>query len=536
MRGLTLTNREQNRLSIMNEVLERRLAVTEAAQLMGVSERHVWRLLAAYREDGASALAHGNRGRSPANATDPVVQARVVALAEDRYQGVNHTHLTELLEEREGIVLSRSTLRRLLALRGLSSPRHRRGPRHRYRRQRMPQEGMLVQVDGSHHQWLGERGPWFTLLLSVDDATGKVPYALFQETEDTEGYFRLMTGIIQRQGIPLALYSDRHAVFLHKRRGGETMEVPLASNGKPTQFGRAMRELGVTPVFARSPEAKGRVERANGTFQDRLVSELRLAGAGNIEEANTVLDAFLPRFNERFGVPAALPEPAYRAVVPGLDIAGMLCIKERRKVAKDNTVQYYGRTLQLYPDAERRSYARAHVEVQERLDGRLLAHYRGKILTPGDAPPLAASLRAIVAMFPANGLAIQGDTDMSGPPEELAVAKKQPAGRGWNGDWYREESTRCMHRDLVLAGMERARQEGKRIGRPKVTERPEFAERFAAVVERIGPGGLSRRQASKELDIGYATLKRLLDAQSPPGQNAGGSSSPVPAIRCEVGS
>ncbi|MDO8691721.1 MAG: ISNCY family transposase, partial [Dehalococcoidia bacterium] len=358
---------------------------------------------------------------------------------------------------------------------------------------------MLVQIDGSCHQWLGERGSWLTLLLSVDDATGKVPYALFQETEDTEGYFRLMTGIIQSHGIPLALYSDRHIVFRHPSRADETMEAPLANNGKPTQFGRAMRELGVTQVFARSPEAKGRVERANGTFQDRLVSELRLAGASTIEEANSVLEVFLPRYNERFGVPAAQSEPAYRPVDPGLDSAGMLCIKERRKVAKDNTVQYYGRTLQLYPGTDRTSYARAHVEVQERLDGRLLVHYRGKILTPGEAPPLAATLRAIVAAFPANGLAIQGDTDMSGPPEELAVAKKQPAGRGWNGDWYCEESTRCMHRDLVRAGMERARQEGKRIGRPKVTERPEFLQRFTAVVQNIGPTGLSRRQAAKEL-------------------------------------
>lgn len=374
------------------------------------------------------------------------------------------------------------------------------------------------------------------MLLSVDDATGKVPYALFQKTEDTEGYFRLMTGIIQRQGIPLALYSDRHAVFLHRRRADETTGAPLAKDSKPTQFGRAMRELGVTPVFARSPEAKGRIERANGTFQDRLVSELRLAGASSIEDANTVLDAFLPRFNERFGVPATLPEMAYRPVVSGVDVAGILCIKERRKVAKDNTVQYYGRTLQLYPDTDRRSYARAYVEVQERLDGRLLAHYRGKILTPGDAPPLAATLRAIVATFPANGLAIHGDTDMSGPPEELAATKKQPAGRGWHGDWYCEESTRCMHRDLVRAGMDRARQEGRRIGRPKVTERPEFAERFAAVVGRIGPGGLSRRQASKELVIGYATLKRLLDAQSPTEQNVGRSSSPVVAVCSGVGS
>jgi hypothetical protein len=143
----------------------------------------------------------------------------------------------------------------------------------------MPQEGMLIQVDGSHHGWLEDRGPWLTLLLAVDDATGKVPYAIFRKTEDTQGYLLLLKGIIERKGIPLALYSDRYIVFCRPNKLGETVEAPLANNGKPTQFGRAMKELGVTQVFARSPEAKGRVERANGTFQDRLVAELRLAGA-----------------------------------------------------------------------------------------------------------------------------------------------------------------------------------------------------------------------------------------------------------------
>src|SRR3990172_5193323 len=533
MKGLTLTTKEQTRLSILNTVLERRCSVAEAAQLVGVSERHMWRLLAAYRKEGAAALAQVNRGRMHINVTPPNIQAQVVTLARDRYKGVNHTHLTELLAEREGIVLSRSTLRRLLSGAGLPSPRHRLPPRHRCRRERMPQEGMLVQIDGSHHQWLGEQGPWLTLLLSVDDATGKVPRALFQETEDTEGYIRLMTGIIQRHGIPLALYSDRQIVFRHPSRADETREPPLANSGKPTQFGRAMRDLGVTQVFARSPEAKGRVERANGTFQDRLVSELRLAGASTIEEANIVLDAFLPRFNERFGVPAAQPEPAYRPVDPGLDVAGMLCIKEWRRVAKDNTVQYYGRTLQLFPDADRRSYARARVEVQERLDGQLLVQYRGKGLTPGEAPPLAATLPPLAAARPVDGsLVLQAGAPV---PEEHEEANKRCAGLGWDGDWYRDESRKCMHRDLVRAGMERARQQGKRIGRPKVTERPEFLQRFAAVAERIGPEGLSRRQAAKELDVGYATLKRLLDAQLPPNQGGGGSSPPEAAACCGDG-
>ncbi len=233
--------KEQARLNIMNEVLEGRLAVGEAAELIGVGERHAWRLLAAYRRKRVVALAHGNRGRSPANATPVEIQGRVWYLAGGRYHGVNHSHLTELLAEREGIVLSRSTVRRLMVLRGLSSPWRHHRPRHRCRRQRMPQEGMLVQVDGSYHSWLEERGPWSTLLLSVDDATGKVPYAFFQEKEDTEGYFRLLAGIIERHGIPLALYSDRHIVFRHPKSAYETVEGYLVNSGEPTQFGRAMR-------------------------------------------------------------------------------------------------------------------------------------------------------------------------------------------------------------------------------------------------------------------------------------------------------
>ena len=216
-------------------------------------------------------------GRHPMRLS-PEVRAQVIALARERYTGFNHTHFTELLAEREGISLSRSTVRRLLVGAGIASPRHRHPPCHRYRRERMPQQGMLIQIDGSHHHWLGENGPEFTLLLAIDDATGTVPYALFREQEDTEGYFRLMKGIIERHGIPLAVYSDRYLVFCYSKPD-ETGKMSIVDTSKPTQFGRAMRELGITQVFARSPEAKGRIERANGTFQDRLVSELRLAGA-----------------------------------------------------------------------------------------------------------------------------------------------------------------------------------------------------------------------------------------------------------------
>lgn len=504
------------------------MGVGEAAHVLGLSERHAWRVLASYRKAGAAALAHGNRGSRPTNATSEETRQRVITLASTVYAGVNHTHLTELLAERDGVTLARSTVRQLLVDAGIASPRHRRPPRHRCRRERMPQEGMLVQVDGSHHSWLEKRGPWLTLLLAVDDATGKVPYALFREQEDTEGYFLLLTGIIQQYGIPLALYSDRHTVFRSARPAGESPEASLTNDRKPTQFGRAMRELGVTQVFAHSPEAKGRVERANGTFQDRLVSELRLSGASTIGEANSILEVFLPRFNKSFGVPAADSNPVYRPVDPDIDIQGVLCIKEQRRVAKDNTVQYYNQTLQLFPDDTRRSYARTRVEVQERLDGRLLVCHRGKIITPGEAPPLAAVLRdrseeySAVKTPPAFAEPENTLCDVEVPTTETKVI------------WYEDSAMMQAHRELIKAGMERAREQGKRIGRPRVTERPEFLQQYAAVIRRVGPGGLSCREAARELSIGYATLKRLLDAQNPPLHPCGDESArPTVAAYCD---
>ncbi len=504
MEGLTLSTKEQNRLQTLNGVLERHWPMREAAKVMGVSERQGWRILAAYRREGAVALAHGNRGRTPANATPLAICQRVVTMARERYSGVNHTHLAELLAERERIMLSRSTLRRLLTEAGLPSPRRGRSPRHRYRRQRMPQEGMLLQLDGSHHAWLGSRGPWLTMFLAIDDATGTVPYALFREQEDTIGYFELLKAIINRCGIPLGVYTDRDSVF-HVVRGA------CNGGGSLTQFGRALRELGITHVMAHSPEAKGRVERANGTFQDRLVAELRLSGASTIAEANLVLWDFLPRFNQRFGVPAAQPGQAYRPMSPGLTLDGILCIKERRRVARDNTVQYRQRNLQLFPDADKLSYAGAHVEIQERLDGQILACYKGKILTPQDAPPLAATLRA-----QANGIPDYPAMWKEPPPP------KPPRVRKWSkrmhygplvGEtiWWEDPVRKNKHSELTRAGIERARQAGKQIGVIRVEERNGFAERFPTLLAKLEQKAMTRRQVAKELGVSCGTLRRVLN-------------------------
>jgi hypothetical protein len=253
---------------------------------------------------------------------------------------------------------------------------------------------MLLQVDGSRHDWLEGRGPYLSLVGAIDDATGTVPYALFREQEDAQGYFLLLREIIGNKGIPLALYSDRHSIFSVNPKQRESLEEQLVGERQPTQVGRALKELGVQSILALSPQAKGRIERLWGTWQDRLVTELRLAGATTLEEANQVLGEFLPRFNARFAVPPAQPGSAYRLLEPGLCLEGVLCFKYQRTVAKDNTVRLEGRTLQLLPGLDRLSYAHARVEVQECLDGSLVVRYQGKVLATQDAPARAGTLRA----------------------------------------------------------------------------------------------------------------------------------------------
>ena len=389
MKDVTLNQLEQTRLHVLNTVLEHQLPVALAAEIIGVSERHAWRILAAYRKEGAAALAHGNRSRKPHNAVSYTEADAVVKLARTDYAGANHTHLSELLRDREGIDLSRQTVHRILARAGIPSPRRRRPPQHRVRHQRMPQAGMLVQIDGSHHPWLEERGPRFVLLLAVDDATGIVVNAVFRPEEDTRGYFILLQGLIERWGVPLALYSDRHGTF---RFSGRPRHIHPSV--KATHFSRAMVELGIRQIFARSPQAKGRVERMAGTFQDRLVTELRLAGAESIDEANAILREFTPRYNAQFAVPAELEEPAYRAWDERRPLNEVLCFKHLRRVDRDNTVKHQWRTLQLLPGTERPSYAGVQVEVLKHVDGCLQVRYQGDIIPCRQAPPRPGVLRA----------------------------------------------------------------------------------------------------------------------------------------------
>jgi transposase len=388
---LTLNKKEQKRLMVLNKVSSQEIKIKEAAAILNLSVRETWRLLAAYRKEGAAALAHGNRGRKPAHTVPEDLRERVFKLASLTYAGCNTQHFTELLGEREGIRLSRSTVRRLLIENGVSRPRKRRAPRHRRRRERYPQEGMLVQIDGSRHDWLEGRGPWLSLIGAIDDATGNVLYALFREQEDAIGYFQLLHRLVTAHGIPLALYHDGHAVFERSEYELETLEEQLEGKKRITQFGRLMAELNITSIRSRSPQARGRVERLWGTFQDRLVSELRLAGARTISEANRVLWDYLPGHNYKFAVPAAQPELAFRT--PEGDLDDIFCFKYQRTVGLDNVVRFSPYRLQLLPCHGRYSYARVKVEVHQTFDGSVSIHYQGHRLDSRPAPAEATKLR-----------------------------------------------------------------------------------------------------------------------------------------------
>jgi len=275
------------------------MACARAAELLSLSIRQVKRLKKRLREQGEAALAHANRGRPSPRRLPARVRQAVVRLARTTYAGFNDHHLCEKLGEIEGLALSREALRRLLRQAGIGSPRKRRAPAHRQRRLRSAREGELVQLDGSPHDWLQGRGPRLTALGLQDDATGKILAAQFFPSESAAGYLALLRQLLRARGVPLAFYGDHSAIFV-RNDDFWSVEEQLAGKRQPTQFGRALDQLGITFIAARSPQAKGRIERLWGVLQDRLCSELRLAQACDLDSANAVLRVFVADYNRRF--------------------------------------------------------------------------------------------------------------------------------------------------------------------------------------------------------------------------------------------
>jgi transposase len=377
---VTLSQKELQRVKVIENAVTGKLTVTEAAQLLQLSERHVKRLKRRHSESGEW-VHHGNRGRSPANAIADEIRQKVVELAGGKYAGFNDSHLQEKLASREDITLSRPSVQRILRGAQMRSPQKRRPPKYRSRRERRAQEGMMVLTDASRHDWLEGRGPLLTMIGWIDDANGKVPSARFQlEHEDSVGYLRTLRQLVEARGIPWAVYRDRHGAF-QRNDDHWSIQEQLAGRQLPTQVGRALEELGIESIAARSPQAKGRIERLWKTFQDRLVSDLRLAGAATLEAASRVLETFLADYNERFAKQPQDPAPAWRKLDRRLDLDYIFSLRYERTVGKDHVVSLgEGIDIQLPPLAHRRGYAGRKVEVCQQPDGRLLVYLERRLL------------------------------------------------------------------------------------------------------------------------------------------------------------
>jgi transposase len=368
----TLSQKELQRVSVISACIKGDMACGRAAGLLCLSVRQIKRLKKRMREDGEAALAHANRGRPSHRRLPDTVREKIVQLSRSTYAGFNDHHLCEKLVEREGFSLSRETLRRLLRQHGLGSPRKRRAPAHRQRRVRSARRGELVQLDGSPHDWLEGRGPRLTALGMQDDASGKILAAQFFLCEGTFGYLCLLRQLLRRHGVPLAFYGDRSGVFV-RNDDHWTVEEQLAGKRQPTQFGRALQQLGITFIAANSPQAKGRVERLRGVLQDRLTSELRLAQASDMVSANAVLRKFIADYNRRFGRLPREKASAWRVAPQHLE--RICCLVHERIVSNDNVVQWEGHRFQIPQQARRFSFAGAKVQIHQALNGQLSFYY-----------------------------------------------------------------------------------------------------------------------------------------------------------------
>lgn len=375
---ITLTMEEQNKIRVIGLLSEGRLDIGEASRTLGCSERTFYRWKARLLSLGPSGLIHGNRGCKSRRKTPVGTVLKILKLRQDRYSNANDTHFKEMLEKEQGIKIGRSTLRRILRSHGVDPKRKRRAPRHRSRRERKEAFGIMLQLDASHHKWLGDFGPWLALHGAIDDATGHV-WAVFEDRETTYGYYLLMREVFMSHGLPLSLYTDRHSIFYPVE---QKLDVEAQRRGQipESQFGRAMRELGIKMIAAYTPQAKGRIERLWATFQDRLVEEMRLAGIRTKEEAKKFLPGYLKHHNKKYAVAPRVRESVFLKSPSKSILDDILCHKEFRVVGLDHTVQYKSRVLQIQKSKGWRTLAKKTVEVWDRPDGIIKIVYQGKIL------------------------------------------------------------------------------------------------------------------------------------------------------------
>jgi transposase len=449
MGRLTMSNKEVPRAGLLKAALLGKVTNREGANALGLSVRQFQRLKVRFRQGGESALLHQGRGRSSERRLPETLRQRVAHLLKTTYAGFSDVHLTEKLTEIEKLSLSRESVRKIRLELKLPAQRRRRPRKHRSRRLREARMGALVQVDGSPHAWLEDRGPEICLVGSVDDATGALLGLTFRPNEDLHGYAVVLKQMFTTYGLPLALYGDGTGVFV-RHDSKWTLEEELRGRQNPTHLRRVLDELGIDYVRAYCPQGKGRVENRWGTLQDRLISELRLRGISTLEKANDFLPAFVADFNRRFARPPREVASVWRR--PPRDLARILSCRYTRTVARDNTVDLRGRRIQIPPGPRARSYAGVRVDLRELLDGRLMVFYRGEniatepwprgsfVLAPrgtGNRHPLTRDLHAQSDVHKAPRIDDRPETPT---PDTRPRRKPAPPFPGPNHPWRRSRA------------------------------------------------------------------------------------------------
>ena len=345
-----MSQSQLNRHAVITRVIDGLLTNAEAAVSLGISERQIIRLKKGIVAEGAAFLIHKNTNRKPQHAMKDDQINKIVTLKQSEdYKNANFLHFQELLERKENIKVSYSALHSILSQAGINSPKKRRRFKPHRRRKRKDQAGLLIQMDATPFEWFGGQTK-FSLHGAIDDATGKIVGLYLTKNECLHGYWEVTRQLLLRHGIPVSIYADRHAIFLSQNAGKLSIEDQLAGKVvNDTQFGRAMSELGVTLIAARSPQAKGRVERLWETLQSRLPIEFALAEVTMVDQANTFLTSYMDTFNERFSVEPANTESAYRALANTVDIDTILCVKMKRVLDSGCVFSFYNRHFVLVP-------------------------------------------------------------------------------------------------------------------------------------------------------------------------------------------
>ena len=359
------------RVSVIRQTREKQLTQVKAGALLGLTPRHIRRLMERVAQAGDQGLAHRGRGKPSNRRLPEPVKAQALRLYAQRYGDFGPTLAAEKLAEHHGLLLSDETLRGWLLAKGVTHFQRRKRP-HRAWRERRAHVGALIQLDGSHHDWFEGRGPRSVLMAYIDDASSRV-FARFYEYEGTIPAMDSFQRYIRQYGIPLAVYADQHSTYQSPAK--PTVEEQLAGVKPTSQFGRALGELGVELIPAHSPQAKGRVERLFKTVQDRLVKELRLAGVSTLEAANRFLDGYLPIYNRRFSVQPAQPADLHRPRPASRELDRSLCIKTTRCLRRDWTVAHHGHLYQIQTNIRA-----THVQVEERVDGTMRITHHGRPL------------------------------------------------------------------------------------------------------------------------------------------------------------